>query len=47
MGAVEADSDGLFRNATLYIGEEENRYLTGEKRPVIITGHTGWTVCPS
>lgn len=38
MGAVEADSGGLFRNATLYIGEEENRYLTGEKRRRVIYG---------
>ncbi len=30
VGAVEADSPGLFRNAKLYIGEVENRYLTGE-----------------
>ena len=30
VGAVETDSDGLFRYATLYIGETENRYLTGE-----------------
>ena len=27
VGAVEADSDGLFQNAKLYIGEVENRYL--------------------
>ncbi len=32
VGAVEADSPGLFKNAKLYIGEIENRYLTGEKR---------------
>ena len=32
VGAVEADSPGLFRAATLYIGEEESRYLTGEVR---------------
>ena len=30
VGAVEADSHGLFRDAVLYIGETENRYLTGE-----------------
>ena len=30
VGAVEADSPGLFQNAALYIGEVENRYLTGE-----------------
>lgn len=38
VGAVETDSDGLFRNATLYIGEVENRYLTGEKRRRVIHG---------
>ena len=38
VGAVERDSDGLFRSATLYIGEEENRYLTGEKRRRVIWG---------
>jgi len=32
MGAVEVDSDRLFDAATLYIGEIENRYLTGEVR---------------
>ncbi len=32
IGAVEADSPGLFKNARLYIGEVENRYLTGEVR---------------
>ncbi len=30
VGAVEADSQGLFKDARLYIGETENRYLTGE-----------------
>lgn len=38
VGAVERDSPGLFRDATLYIGEEENRYLTGEKRRRVIHG---------
>ena len=38
VGAVERDSDGLFRGATLYIGEEENRYLTGEKSRRVIHG---------
>ena len=38
VGAVETDSDGLFRSATLYIGEEENRYLTREKRRRVIWG---------
>ena len=32
IGAVEADSPGLFKNAKLYTGEIENRYLTGEVR---------------
>lgn len=32
VGAVESDSDLLFRNAILYIGEIENRYLIGEVR---------------
>ncbi|MCM1321817.1 MAG: MBL fold metallo-hydrolase [Bacteroides sp.] len=38
VGAVERDSPGLFRNAVLYIGEIENRYLTGEKRRRVIHG---------
>lgn len=38
VGAVETDSDGLFRDATLYIGEEENKYLTGERRRRVIHG---------
>ncbi len=38
VGAVETDSKGLFRNATLYIGEEENKYLTGERRRRVIHG---------
>ena len=36
VGAVEADSPGLFRNAKLYISETENRYLTGEVRRKVI-----------
>ena len=36
VGAVEADSPGLFRNAKLYIGEIENRYLTGEARRKVL-----------
>ena len=32
IGAVEADGLGLFKKAKLYIGEIENRYLTGEVR---------------
>ncbi len=38
VGAVETDSSGLFRDASLYIGEEENRYLTGGKRRRVIHG---------
>lgn len=38
VGAVERDSGGLFREATLYIGREEDRYLTGEKRRRVIFG---------
>lgn len=38
VGAVEADSDGLFRNARLYIGKTENRYLTGEVRRKVFGG---------
>ena len=30
VGAVESDSPGLFRGVTLYVGETENRYLTGD-----------------
>ena len=36
VGAVEADSPGLFGDATLYVGEIENRYLTGEVRRRVI-----------
>ena len=36
VGAVEADSPGLFRDAVLYIGEIENHYLTGEVRRRVI-----------
>ena len=38
VGAVEVDSDGLFKSATLYLSEIENRYLTGEKRRKVIFG---------
>ena len=38
VGAVERDSDGLFRNAKLYLSEIENRYMTGEKRRKVIFG---------
>ena len=36
VGAVERDSDGLFRKARLYIGEVEDRYLTGKVRRKVI-----------
>lgn len=32
VGAVERDSDGLFKRATLYLSEIENRYMTGEAK---------------
>ena len=32
VSAVEVDSDGLFQDATIYLSEIENRYLTGEVR---------------
>lgn len=38
VGAVETDSDGLFRQATLYLSEIENRYLTSEVRRKVIFG---------
>ncbi len=38
VGAVETDSDGLFRHAKLYLSEIENRYLTGEVRRKVIFG---------
>lgn len=38
VGAVERDSDGLFKNATLYLSSVENRYLTGEVRRKVIFG---------
>ena len=36
VGAVESDSPGLFKKAKLYVGEVENRYLTGEVRRKVI-----------
>ena len=38
VGALERDSELLFRDATVYIGEIENRYLTGETRRKVIHG---------
>ena len=32
VGALERDSELLFRDAAIYLSEIENRYLTGEKR---------------
>lgn len=43
VGAVERDSDGLFRDATLYIGEVENRYLKKEVRRKV---YGGWYKLP-
>ena len=36
VGALEKDSDLLFRDATVYLSETENQYLTGEKRRKVI-----------
>ncbi len=38
VGALERDSELLFKDATIYIGEIENRYLTGEVRRKVIHG---------
>ena len=38
VGALETDSAQLFRKATVYIGEIENRYLTGKARRKVIHG---------
>ena len=38
VGALETDSEQLFRDATVYIGEIENRYLTGEARRKVFYG---------
>ena len=38
VGALETDSEQLFENAQVYIGEIENRYLTGEKRRKVFHG---------
>jgi len=38
VGAVEDDSDGLFKHAKLYVGKTENRYLTGEVRRKVYFG---------
>ena len=36
VGALETDSDLLFQDATVYLSEIENRYLTGEARRRVI-----------
>lgn len=38
VGAVEVDSPGLFKNAKIYIGEIENRYLIGEVSRKVLHG---------
>ncbi len=38
VGALETDSDHLFRHAKLYLGAVENRYLTGEVRRKVYGG---------
>lgn len=38
VGALERDSELLFKEATVYFGEIENRYLTGEVRRKVIHG---------
>ena len=38
VGALETDSEELFRDAVVYLGEIENRYLTGEVRRKVLHG---------
>ena len=38
-GAVETVSARLFQNAKIYLGEIENKYLTGEARRRVLFGH--------
>ena len=38
VGALETDSEQLFRDAAVYVGEIENRYLTGEIRRKVFHG---------
>ena len=38
VGALERDSDLLFKDATIYLSETENRYLTGEVRRKVFHG---------
>lgn len=38
VGAIEEDSDGLFRYSKIYIGRIENEYLEGKKRRKVFWG---------
>ena len=38
VGALETDSEQLFKEATVHLSEIENRYITGEKRRKVIHG---------
>ena len=38
VGALEQDSELLFKDAVIYLSEIENRYLTGEKRRKVFYG---------
>lgn len=38
VGALEQDAGQLFKDATVYLGEVENRYLTGEARRKVFHG---------
>ena len=38
VGALEPDSEQLFKDATVYLSEIENKYITGEKRRKVIHG---------
>ena len=43
MGALERDTELLFRDAVIYLSEIENRYLTGEVRRKV---YDGWYKLP-
>lgn len=38
VGAIEKDSEGIFKDSTIYIGRIENEYLTGNKRRKVFWG---------
>ena len=38
VGAIEKDSEGIFKDSTVYIGRIENEYLTGNKRRKVFWG---------